>query len=164
MPLDENPQDGVRRNLACWLPLWEQACQLSGLSTQEGVQQWVERLLPTKENPDEWAGVVALLLGYGEAELDTLRGVLQRVRLRVADVIRMGEARVRNPRTTAKELSGFNDWVTRRRTVLPSQRQGVRVQPRTTRSIADFGHHPAPRTIFRIPLELRLMRRQARGN
>ncbi|GIW95430.1 MAG: hypothetical protein KatS3mg110_3471 [Pirellulaceae bacterium] len=63
-PLDENLRDRVRRNLAHWLQVWGQACQLSGLSTQEEVQQWVERLLAARENPDELAGVVALLMGY----------------------------------------------------------------------------------------------------
>ncbi|GIW92019.1 MAG: hypothetical protein KatS3mg110_0060 [Pirellulaceae bacterium] len=76
-----------------------------------------------RENPDELAGVVALLMGYGEAELERLRGVLERVRLRVADVIRTGEAWVRNPLRTAKELLGFNDWVRRRRAVLRRQRE-----------------------------------------
>ncbi|GIW91967.1 MAG: hypothetical protein KatS3mg110_0008 [Pirellulaceae bacterium] len=122
-PLDENLRDRVRRNLAHWLQVWGQACQLSGLSTEEEVQQWVERLLAARENPDELAGVVALLMGYGEAELERLRGVLERVRLRVADVIRTGEAWVRNPRRTAKELLGFNDWVRRRRAVLRRQRE-----------------------------------------
>ncbi|GIW91037.1 MAG: hypothetical protein KatS3mg109_1469 [Pirellulaceae bacterium] len=122
-PLDENLRDRVRRNLAHWLQVWGQACQLPGLSTEEEVQQWVERLLAVRENSDELAGVVAPLLGYGQAELERLRGVLARVRLRVADVIRTGEAWVRNPRRTAKELLGFNDWVRRRRAVLRRQRE-----------------------------------------
>ncbi|GIW92220.1 MAG: hypothetical protein KatS3mg110_0261 [Pirellulaceae bacterium] len=56
VPLDENPRDKVRRSLSGWLQLWEEACQLSGLSAQKDVQQWVERLLPARENPDELAG------------------------------------------------------------------------------------------------------------
>ncbi|GIW95824.1 MAG: hypothetical protein KatS3mg110_3865 [Pirellulaceae bacterium] len=120
--LDITPGRTRRDELQAW-QVWGQACQLSGLSTQEEVQQWVERLLAVRENPDELAGVVALLMGYGEAELERLRGVLERVRLRVADVIRTGEAWVRNPRRTAKELLGFNDWVRRRRAVLRRQRE-----------------------------------------
>jgi hypothetical protein len=123
-PLDEHLRSRVCRQLTSWLQLWGQLCRMPSLQGEAQVRQWAERMLHVRGDPEELAAVVARVMGYGEVGLSKLREVLGRVRLSVADIIRTGEAWVRNPLRTAKELLGFSDWVRRRRAELQRQPSG----------------------------------------